>query len=316
MLTPARRGRLRLLVRTSLHVVAIAVLQLSAQRADAEPPPGRRGDAYLELRLHPGDTGQDEVVHPGLFPSVVLGGSVAVRRDLDLGIAIAATKVSAEWENIGGLASGALEVRKRLRRPGWNAVVTGGLTFPLDRSIPAARCFPAAQPADSLVLSYGNDPGCWDRSAYRRAALHRGAWDIWMWAPDWVTVTSTARIERDQGDRVRYAIDVGAGAAIAVTDAHAGVAFIGQVAPELGYAVSPRWMVGVRAIAAGVLLDGTSPFILAVEPVAELTHEHVRVRLSVLFPFADLLNADVSPGLGGYRIVEQISLGFELATMF
>lgn len=161
-------------------VLVLAVLGMS-RIVDASP----RATAAVELRLHRGDTAQDEVPHYGLSPSIVLGGGFSITPDLEIVASLAAAKVSAVWENIGGIASGFLGARTRIHRAGWRAAIALGVAFPLDRSIPAPDCFmPDQGPGDSMVLAFGGNPACWDRSAYRRAALHRGGWDIWMWAPD------------------------------------------------------------------------------------------------------------------------------------
>lgn len=298
------------------HLPGLAIA-LASTTAAADP--GDHGSAGMELRLHRGDTAQDEVAHYGLYPSVVAGGSVTVRPRLEIVGAFAAAKVSAVWENIGGVANGMLGARTRFALPAGRIAATVGVAFPLASSIPTPDCFePGTGPGDSLVLAYGDNTACWDRSAHRRAALHRGAWDIWMWAPDWVTAVATGRFESAQRPGLHYAIDVGAGAAFAVTDAHEdGSALIAQAAAEVGYWLGPRWLLGVRGLGAGVFLDDTSPAIVSLEPFAELSHENgVRVRAAVMLPLDDLNNDDVSPGLGGYKISEHKSLGILAGASF
>ncbi|CAN5852329.1 hypothetical protein BH11MYX3_BH11MYX3_04350 [soil metagenome] len=295
-------------------VVVPAVLALCTTAAAADPV---RGSVFVDLRLHVGDTEQDEVAHYGLSPSIILGGSIVLGRGFEIAASLAAAKLSASWENIGGLANGLLELQRTVRGRSWRAMVSAGLAFPLDRSLPAPECFePDRGPGDSLVLSYGTSTACWDRSAYRRAALHRGAWDIWMWAPDWVSVPVTARFEGTGSRNAFYAIDAGVAIAMPVTAAHDDPAVILQIAPEVGVHLSPRWLAGVRAIAAGVVLDRTSPFMVSLEPYAEYAHAAVRVRFSLLLPLADLRNEDVSPGLGGYQPIELYSLGVQAGVLF
>jgi hypothetical protein len=295
---------------------SLVLLALGSGVAVAEPPP--RGSAALELRLHRADTEQDEVEHLGFYPSIVVGGSVRVGETIEVTAALAAARRSAVWENIGGLGNGFVAGRLHLAGAGWKGLVAAGLAFPLDRSIPAPDCFePDQGPGDSLVYSYGENTACWDRSAYRRAALHRGAWDIWMWAPDWVTLAGTARVETVAPSYLYYAVDVGAGAAVSVTEAHDGAALIGQLAPEAGAFLSPRWRAGLRAIGAGVILDDTSPLLLSLEPFVEYDRDGAfRLRIAFMLPLADLRNPDVSPGLGGYRASEQKSLGITVGGAF
>src|SRR5688572_10273722 len=244
-----------------MRATLVIALTLAASSAAAEP--GQHGSAGFELRLHRGDTEQDEVAHYGFYPSIVVDGSVQVGGGIEIAAAVAAAKVSAVWENIGGVANGMLSARTRILRPAWIAELEAGVAFPLDRSIPAPDCFPEQDDGDSMVFAYGDEPACWDRSAYRWAALHRGAWDVWLWAPDWVTVAATARLESNAATYLYYAVDVGAGGAVAVTDAHDGAALIGQIAPEIGAQLNPRWRAGLRGIAAGVLHEDTSPILLS-----------------------------------------------------
>ena len=298
-----------------MRAVAVIALTLAASSAAAEP--GEHGSAGFELRLHRGDTEQDEVEHVGFYPSIVVDGSAQVGGGIEIAAAVAAARTSAVWENIGGVANGMLSARTRLARPAWIAEIEAGIAFPLDRSIPAPDCFPEPENGgDSLVFSYGEDTSCWDRSAYRRAALHRGAWDIWLWAPDWVTLAATARLETNARSYLYYAVDVGAGGAVAVTDAHDGAALIGQIAPEIGAQLSARWRAGLRGIAAGVLLDDTSPFLLSLEPFVAYQRDEVRIRLGLLLPLADLGNEEVPPGQGGYKISENKSLGLGVTAFF
>ncbi len=245
----------------------------------------------------------------------MVSGNVKLAAGVDLGLALAAAKVSAQWENIGGLANGLLEVRKHVTSARWTAVVSAGVAVPLDRSIPAADCFPVPAGGDSMVLSYGSDSSCWDRSAYRRAALHRGAWDMWMWTPDWVTAVTTARLETHR-DRMQIAIDAGLGIAFSLTDAHEGTPVIAQLASEVAYPVSRRWALGLRAMAAGVKYDDHSPVILSVEPNVTFKDAVVQLRLGLMLPLADLGNAAVSPGLGGYKITEQVSIGAAVSASY
>ena len=74
--------------------------------AVAGPAPFPRASASADLRLHVGDSEQDEVAHYGLFPSLVLGGTFRLHEVVQLEAAVAAAKVTATWENIGGLAAG------------------------------------------------------------------------------------------------------------------------------------------------------------------------------------------------------------------
>ncbi|MBA3464823.1 MAG: hypothetical protein H0T46_33120 [Deltaproteobacteria bacterium] len=289
-----------------MRASALALLA-AAGTAAAEP----RGGASAELRMHVGDTEQDEVVHPGLFPSLVLGGGYRLTDDIEVAAAFAAAKISATWENIGGLANGFVEGKWATTVGDVRLVIGAGVAFPLDYSIPAADCFMPEKPGgDSLVLDFGTNTACWDRSAYRRAAIHRGGWNMWLWAPDWITGVASVRAERRPGPW-RITADVGAGLAFAVTDAHEGErAIIVQAAGEVGYAVSTRWTLGIRSVIAGVSLDDESPVLMSFEPFAQVVGSPLwQLRFSLLIPLSDQSNDDVPPGLGGYNPSENVSIG-------
>lgn len=267
-----------------------------------------RGAAFADLCLHVGDTEQGEVAHYGLFPSIVLGGRFGIDARFEIEAAVAAAKTSAVWENIGGVATGYLGGRVRLGK----LTLGAGATLPIDRSLPAADCFMPEHAGgdDSLVLDYGTRPACWDRSAYRRAMLHRGGWNAWLWAPDFVSGVASARFDGGTDDVV-YAIE--AGGAIAFGD---GTALIGQLGGEVAYRAG-RWSFGGRAAIMGVLLDDASPALVSIEPYVELApRDGVRLRASVLVPAADLSNDDVSPGLGDYDPPENTSIGLMGAIAF
>lgn len=307
-------------MRLARVAVVAGALVAATDAAAEEPAPAaaRRGSFEIELRMHNGESSQDEVPEKSLYPSVVVAGSVAIRDDLEVVAQIAGARTSAEWENIGGLASGLIGARTRIARDGMRGHIGGGITIPLDYSIPEADCFPPRQGGDSQVLTFGDDTGCWDRSAYRRAAIHRGGWDIWLWAPDWITAVGTARIETAAPTPMMYALEVGAGAGLAITDIHEDdrVAVMGQVAPEIGALLVPSWRVFLRAPIAGVWLDDESPILVSLEPNIEFEGGGFRLRLGLLLPLFDLGNEEVSPGLGNYKIRENKSVGITAGGAF
>lgn len=295
------------------------VLLATSGTALAEPLPLPRASATLDLRLHVGDSEQDEVAHYGLFPSVVLGGTFRLFQTLQVEAAIAAAKITATWENIGGLANGYLGARLLLDPPPtffpegnyqnrWT--ITAGVTVPLDRSLPAADCFmPEHGGGDSLALDYGTNTSCWDRSAYRRAMLHRGGWNMWMWAPDFLSAVATARFADTAGD-LDYTIEAGAALGLPITDAHDDTAFMFQLGVEVSYRLSPTWRAGGRGQLAAVMLDAESPSLVSAEGFVEYApRSDLRFRGGLLVPVTDLSNDDVPPGRGGYVPRENVSIG-------
>ena len=85
-----------------MRATLVIALTLAASSAAAEP--GQHGSAGFELRLHRGDTEQDEVAHYGFYPSIVVDGSVQVGGGIEIAAAVAAAKVSAVWENCDPLS--------------------------------------------------------------------------------------------------------------------------------------------------------------------------------------------------------------------
>jgi len=298
---------------------ALALVAISGTAA-AEPRPFPRASTTVDLRLHVGDSEQDEVPHYGLFPSLVLGGTYRLAEVVQLEAAVAAAKVTATWENIGGFANGYLGARLLLDPPPdffaepnymYRWTISAGVTLPLDRSIPGAACFMPehAGGGDSLVLDYGTNPACWDRSAYRRAMLHRGGWNMWMWAPDFLSAVATGRFVDVRGD-LDYSAEVGGAIGFPITDAHDDKAVMLQLGVELGYRLSARWRAGGRAQIAGVMLDEQSPSLVSLDGFVEYApRTDARFRAGLLVPIADLSNADVPPGLGGYVPRENVSIG-------
>ncbi|MBL9015145.1 MAG: hypothetical protein JNL83_13260 [Myxococcales bacterium] len=297
---------------------ALALVALSGT-ALAEPQPLPRASASVDLRLHVGDSEQDEVPHYGLYPSLVLGGTFRLHEVLQLEASVAAAKVTATWENIGGLANGYLGARLLLDPPPdffpeggymYRWTIAAGVTLPLDRSLPGADCFmPEHAGGDSLVLDYGTNTACWDRSAYRRAMLHRGGWATWMWAPDFLSAVASARFADSSGD-LDYSAEVGGALGVPITDAHDDTAVMLQLGVEVSYRLSPRWRAGGRAQIAGVMLDDESPSLVSLDGFVEYAPRgDTRLRAGVLVPLADLSNDDVPPGLGGYVPRENVSIG-------
>lgn len=282
-----------------MRAAALALLAASGTAA-AEP----RGSANVELRMHVGDTEKDEVVHPGLFPSIVLGGRFGVTDIIEVEAMLAAATISAQWENIGGVATAYLGGRVRLGA----VTLAAGVVAPTDYSIPAPACFmPELDPGATLVLDYGTNTSCWDRSAYRRAMIHRGGWNAWLWAPDFISGVATARYDRTEANMM---VAVEAGLGVAESRYESATAVIGQLGAEAAYRVSRRWHVGGRAAIMGVLLDHESPALVSAEPYAEVAPRNdVRLRFSLLIPLADLSNDDVPPGRGGYKPSENVSIG-------
>ena len=274
-----------------------------APAATAEQGP--RHSTWVDLRVSYSDADRDEVPHYGFYPSIILGQRSSVGRGFSAEAAVSAAYRTAVWENIGGIGTAYFGARKDYAA-GWLAA---GITVPLAYSLPPAECYPEQPSGNSLTYAYGPETGCWNRSAYRRAALNRGYWNAWMWAPDWVTPSLRAASRLVTWRNWSLASEVGAGVGLPVTDVHEGeLAFVTQAMLEARHETARR-VLGLRVQGAGAFLEETSPFLISLEAYGRLLLGRVALEMRVTLPVDDLRNDDVPPGLGGYRIIELWSLG-------
>jgi len=295
---------------SSLIVLALTTTSARAGEAPAgavEQTP--RNTTWVDLRISQADNGKGDEPQYGLFslyPSIILGHRLYVGRGLSGEAAVSAADETARWENIGGIGTAYLGGRQDFAA-GWLAA---GTTLPLDHSLPAAAgCERDAPPGDSLTYAFGPDTGCWDRSAYRRAALHRGFWNAWMWAPDWVTPSLRAAARLATWGAWVMASEAGAGVGLPVTDAHRGdIAYLAQAMLEVRHE-TPRHMLGFRLQGAGAFLEETSPFLIAVEAYGRVPVGRVSLEARLTLPVDDLSNDDVPGAFGGYKPIELWSLG-------
>lgn len=147
---------------------------------------------------------------------------------------------------------------------GWRWRAGLGLTLPL-ATVGTIRDFPMDFAGDSLVYSATTeDEDTWDYSAYRRAAMNRGDWNLWMWAPDWITAFAPGRFERDVST-LTLAFDGALGTAFAIGEGHDGdVAIVAQAAAELAWHATPRTRVGLRVLEVIVFHDERSPHVTSI----------------------------------------------------
>jgi hypothetical protein len=291
---------------SSLIVLALTTTSVRAGEAPAVAVEQElRHTTWVDLRVSPADAERDEVAHYGLYPSLILGQRLYVGRGFSAEAAVSAAKVTAVWENIGGVGTAYLGGRQDFAA-GWLAA---GITLPLDYSLPPAGCYPDQPSGDSLTYAYGQNRSCWDRSAYRRAALNRGFWNAWMWAPDWITPSLRAAARLVKWGGWSIASEVGAGVGLPVTDVHAGeTAFLAQGMLEVRHETERR-VLGLRLQGAGAFLAETSPFLIAVEAYGRVPVGRVSLEARLTLPVDDLRNEDAPAGQAGFRIIELWSLG-------
>jgi hypothetical protein len=263
--------------------------------------------ATSDVSLKIGETENDEVSHPGVFASLILGGRYEALPWLDVAIDLAATKASADWEDVSGLSTAALSTHVHGARDGWRWRVGAGITLPLAK-VGTIRDFPMDFTGDSLVYSATtDDEDTWDYSAYRRAAMNRGDWNMWMWAPDWVTVFAPARVERDLAPAFTVAVDTALASAFAVGDGHESgdVAIIAQGAVDGAWHANASSRIGLRILDVIVFHDDLSPHLTSIEPYFGWQSERVDLRVRLTLPIRDHRNANAPEGRSGFRAHEE-----------
>lgn len=293
----------------------VAIGTASAGQAGAEEVERGRWEAMVDLTVHVGEKAQDDPPPLGVFPSLIVGGRWYVGPRLDVSARVAGSAAVATWENISGLANGFVGVGYRGASDGWPYRLGLGVTVPLDRSLPTPDCYERRDepPGDSLVYEYAGGGQCWDRSALRRASLNRGGWDMWMWAPDWVTAVATGVIEDRVSERLAVKVEGAAGVALATTDIHDGaVAVVTQIGVEAMYDVTPH-QVGVRLSNAGVHHAEQSPLITAVAPVCRWARGRWALESRLSLPVIDHRNPDDE---AEYPVIHNWGLSLELAVAY
>ena len=274
--------------------------------------------ATSELSLKLGETKQDEVAHRGLFASLILGGHYEALPWLDVALDLAATKASADWEEVSGLSTAALSAHAKGTRSGWRWRAGLGVTLPL-ATVGTIPDFPMDVRGDSLVYSATTeDQDTWDYSAYRRAAMNRGDWNLWMWAPDWITVFAPARVERALSPAFTVAVDGALATAFAIGDGHESgdVAVVAQAAAEAAWHASARARIGLRVLDVIVVHDDLSPHLTSIEPYVGYRSERVDLRVRLTLPIRDHRNADAPDGRSGFRAYEEWGINTTLGVGF
>jgi hypothetical protein len=274
--------------------------------------------ATTEVSLKIGETQQDEVSHPGVFASLVLGGRYEALPWLDIAVDLSATKASADWEDVSGLSTAAASAHAHGTSAGLRWRVGLGITLPLAR-VGTIRDFPMDFKGDSLVYSATtDDEDTWDYSAYRRAAMNRGDWNMWMWAPDWITAFAPARVEHDLTPVLTGAVDAALGTAFAVGDGHQSgdVAIVVQAAVDLAWHKSERTRLGLRVLDVIVFHDDLSPHLTSVEPYVGYRTQSFDLGVRFTLPLRDHRHANAMEGRSGFRAYEEWGVNTQLAVAF
>lgn len=289
-----------------------ALLVIVPALARAEPP-----SATSELSLKIGEAEQDEGPTRGLFASLVLGGHYPVLPWLDVALEWSATKATATWEEVSGLSTAAPSASAHGVRGAWRWRAGLGVTLPL-ATVGTIHDFPMDLTGDSLVYSATTeDQDTWDYSAYRRAAMNRGGWNLWLWAPDWITVFAPARVERDAG-AFTVALDGAIATGFAIGDGHESgdVAVTLQAAADAAWRATARTRVGVRVLDVIVFHDDLSPHLTSVEPYIGWRSERVDLRVRFTLPVRDHRHPDAMAGRSGFRAYEEWGLNTTLGVAF
>ena len=274
--------------------------------------------ATSELSLKLGETKKDEVSHRGVFASLILGGRYEALPWLDLALDLSATKASADWEEVSGLSTAALSAHVHGERDGWRWRAGLGMTLPLAK-VGTIPDFPMDFKGDSLVYSATtDDEDTWDYSAYRRAAMNRGDWNMWMWAPDWITVFALARVERALSPAFTVALDGALASAFAIGDGHDSgeVAVVVQAAVDGAWHANARSRFGLRVLDVIVFHDDLSPHLTSIEPYFGWRSDSVDLRVRLTLPIRDHRNADAPDGRSGFRAYEEWGINTTLGVGF
>lgn len=260
------------------------------------------------------DSGEDR----SLFVSAIVGGRYAVTPWLDAGLDLSATKATADWEEVSGLSNAALSAAAHGTYRGVRWRAGAGITLPLAK-VGTIHDFPMDFEGDSLVYSATtDDQDTWDYSAYRRAAMNRGNWNMWMWAPDWVTAFVPARAEIDVTPTVTVAGDAAVGAAFAISRGHddGDVAVVAQLAADLAWQANAHSRIGMRVLDVIVFLDDLSPHLTSIEPYYGWRSRTTELAVRLTLPIRDHRHADAMEGRSGFRAYEEWGINTSLAVGF
>ena len=262
--------------------------------------------ATTDISLKVGESEKDEVSHPGVFASLILGGRYEALPWLDVAIDLSATKATADWEDVSGLSNAAVSAYVHGTNDGWRWRVGLGVTVPL-ATVGTIQDFPMDFRGDSLVYSATtDDQDTWDYSAYRRAAMNRGDWNMWMWAPDWITAFAPARVERDLAPGLIAALDGAFGTAFAIGEGHdSDVAIVAQAAADVAWSANDRTRVGLRVLDVIVFHEDLSPHLTSLEPYVGYRTRTVDLRVRLTLPLRDHRHANAMEGRSGFRAYEE-----------
>jgi hypothetical protein len=253
-----------------------------------------------------------------LFVSAIVGAKYAALPWLDVAVDLAATKATADWEEVSGLANAAVSATAHGTRDAVRWQVGAGVTIPL-ATVGTIRDFPMDFEGDSLVYSATTeDEDTWDYSAYRRAAMNRGAWNLWMWAPDWVTAFIPARVQTDLAPAITGALDGALATAFAIGDGHdrGEVAVVAQAAVDVAWHANARSRLGMRVLDVIVFHDDLSPHLTSVEGYFGWRSGRTDLRIRLTVPVRDHRHPNAPDGMSGFRAYEEWGLNTALAVGF
>jgi hypothetical protein len=125
-----------------------------------------------------------------------------------------------------------------------------------------------------VTLPFATTSSLADTAALELAMGMRGAWDIWMWAPNRLSVIATGRLELDLAPQLIVGGDAGAAILFSTADSSDETLITAQLAGFAEYVADP-FVVGLQvfAVLAGDALPDRKDVELALQPYVRLSFE-------------------------------------------
>ncbi len=118
-----------------------------------------------------------------------------------------------------------------------------------------------------VTLPFASTDSVSELGALYLAAGMRGAWDVWLWAPERLSLIATGSVETDLGERVVAAADAGAGVLFYAGDRGGETVFAAQLAGNVEYRLDSIAIGGrLAAVLADEVLPDRKSFQLSVMP--------------------------------------------------
>jgi hypothetical protein len=91
--------------------------------------------------------------------------------------------------------------------------------------------------------------------AYATVGAARGAWDLWLWLPETMSLVVPFRLEKRLATSIELGVDAGLAILIPIADNEGGTDLFLQAAGDLAFLLSPRVRLGFRLQFGWVVTD-------------------------------------------------------------